>query len=331
MKVAPKLDFDDPLQLLEIKNIVDAHQTFWVTAHVHPDGDGLGSMLMVGRLLRQLGKDVICLLDDVIPGKFDFLEDIDSIYTALDQPPKTVPEVLIALDSSCRHRLGRVLEYLPETAKLINIDHHASNDRYGHVNYIDGQASSAAEVAYRLLSLWPVTVDSAMATMIYTGIICDTGRFVFPNTSARALDICAEMVTLGASPSDIAEKVYFRSSQSTVLGLAESLSHLEFHFNGKAASMRLPHHFLNAHAAVDTEGFVDNLLAIEGTEVEFFMVEREPQCFRVSFRSKNHVNVDDVAKSFGGGGHQRAAGATICGDAGNVRARILAVLEAHLG
>ena len=94
--------------------------------------------------------------------------------------------------------------------------------------------------------------------------------------------------------------------------------------------MRLPHTFLSAHPSVDTEGFVDHLLAIDGTEVEFFMVEREPRFFRVSFRSKNHINVDAVAKNFGGGGHQRAAGATMYGDAENVKNRILKVLEAHL-
>lgn len=313
-----------------IKTLVDSHRRFWVTTHVHPDGDGLASMLMVRALLTQLGKGVVCLLDDPVPGKFDFLEGIEQVRTDVDAGMPFDPEVVIVVDSSCPSRLGRVEARVFTGVPLINIDHHASNEGFGTVNLIEGEASSAAEVVYRLFSLWPVEITPSLATLVYTGIVCDTGRFIFPNTSARALSICADMVKWGASPSDIAEKIYYRSSQTTVLGLAQALSTLAFHFEGKAASMSLSQAFLRDHGPIDTEGFVDHLLAIDGTEVEFFMVERAPGQFRVSFRSKNLVNVDEVAQAFGGGGHRRAAGATVPGDRAQVLDRILHVLGGHL-
>ena len=313
-----------------IKTLVDGHRRFWITTHVHPDGDGLSSMLMIRALLQKLGKEALCVLDDSIPAKFDFLHGIDQVRTDVESAMPFAPEVVFVVDASCRHRLGRVESLVFNGVPVVNIDHHAGNDRFGTVNLVDGEAGSAAEVVYPMLSLWPVAITPEMAALVYTGIICDTGRFIFPSTSAKALAIGAEMVRLGASPSDIAEKVYYRSSQATIRGLSQALSTLDFHFEGKAASMSLSHPFIQANGPIDTEGFVDHLLAIDGTEVEFFMVERTPGQFRVSFRSKNHVNVDAVAQAFGGGGHRRAAGATLCGELDSVRSRILDMLGGFL-
>ncbi|MCK5146018.1 DHH family phosphoesterase [bacterium] len=311
----------------QIADLINKHQNFWVTTHIHPDGDGLASMLLMKLLLEQHSKNVIAIVDDHIPRKFDFFHSFHEIITDVADGRLGQPDIVFALDASNISRLGDIEKIIPKSATLINIDHHVSNDYFGDINLVVGEASSAAEVTWQVLEYCNVKMNSNVATLVYSGIICDTGRFTFPNTSARALDICSKMVSEGASSADIADKIYFRSSQSTILGLVESLSTLQFHYQGKVASMVLSNDFMCKHDHIDTEGFVDNLLAVDGTEVEFFMKEHNKDCFRVSFRSKNHVDVNEVAKIFGGGGHRRAAGATICGDAQTVKLKIVDALE----
>ena len=175
-----------------------------------------------------------------------------------------------------------------------------------------------------------IPVTPTIATLVYTGIMCDTGRFLFPNTNSRSLSVCSQMIRLGANSERIAEKIYFRTSQQTIRALAQALSTIEFHYNGAVACIHLSNGFLNSDEKIDTEGFVDNLLAVDGTEVEFFMLEVEPSIFRVSFRSKHFIDVNAIAKTFGGGGHKRASGCCISGTVDEVKSKIFEVIEKHL-
>jgi phosphoesterase RecJ-like protein len=175
-----------------------------------------------------------------------------------------------------------------------------------------------------------ISITKSIAQMVYAGIVCDTGRFLFPNTTFRSLAVCTEMMKYGASPSVIGEKLYCRTNQTTIRSLAVALSTLEFHFDESVACISLSNGTLKEMEDLDTEGFVDYLLAIEGTIVEFFMFEMEPETYRISFRSKNKVDVNRVAKALGGGGHARAAGCILQGDLAHVKRRILNELQHHL-
>lgn len=301
-----------------------------ISSHVNPDGDSIASILVFTAILRHLGKSYRILLDDDIPGKLDFLAGIDEIQRYDESLPSLCPRVLIVLDSSNLERIGRVAEILTDGVEIVNIDHHPSNEGFGKHNLVLGKESSTVEIVYDLFTAMNIPLSPGIAALVYTGILCDTGRFLFPNTTSRSLEICSEMVKHGASPDIIAKKLYFRMSHETAKALSAALSTLEFHFDGIVSCIHLSNGAVSSINDIDTEGFVDYLLAIDGTEVEFLMVEKEPCQFRISFRSKSRVDVNEVAKHFGGGGHTRASGCTVEGTVSEVKGKILKVLKAFL-
>jgi phosphoesterase RecJ-like protein len=234
------------------------------------------------------------------------------------------------LDSASLKRVGEVESLICDGVPVINIDHHRSNVEFGQCNLIMEKQSSTVEVVYLFSRFCGVPLSKAIAEYVYTGIVCDTGRFLFPNTTQTSLSICAEMISAGARPDYIADRLYFRTSRSTIKALADSLATLEFHLDGKVSSMVLTNGMMPEEECVDTEGFVDYLLAIEGTEVEFFMMEKQPGRFKVSFRSKMNVDVNAIAQQLGGGGHKRASGCTVEGDLQSIKNRILGIIETRL-
>ena len=328
----------ESIDQMEIRNL-DLHKTihdsliqndrFLVTTHIHPDGDSIASLLIFGAILDTMGKDYRLIVDDSIPRKFDFLEGVNSINTKIVQLGSFVPNVCIVLDSSNPDRTGNIHQHLPQDVLLINIDHHPSNSLFGNINLVDIEESSTTEIVYALLEVIGVPITEAIASMVYSGIICDTGRFLFPNTTFRSLSVCTQMIDKGVSPSVIGEKLYCRTNQTTIKALAVALSTLDFYFEERVACISLSNGTISKLPDLDTEGFVDYLLAIEGTVVEFFMFEMKPGLFRISFRSKNIIDVNEVAKGLGGGGHARAAGCIMQGELKDVKNRILEELKKH--
>lgn len=316
--------------LSRIQESIHSDDAFLITTHVNPDGDSVASVLLVAALLKHHGKRYRIIMSDPVPRKFDFLSNIEGIQFYDEKVHRPSEKTVFVVDATSLERIGDVKNIIPEDATIINIDHHMSNVTFGAVNLICENESSTAEVVYELLQFMEVPVTPEIATIVYTGVVCDTGRFLFPNTTLKSLSVCTEMVRQGAVADDIAKKIYCRTSQNTIRALAGALSTLEFHFDGAVSCMSLNNGFLQCSEGVDTEGFVDHLLSIEGTEVEFFMCEKSPNHFRVSFRSKQHVDVNRIAAHFGGGGHKRAAGCNIEGTVDEVKERILSVIEKSL-
>jgi len=314
----------------KIHEYIQKEDDFLITTHINPDGDSITSVLVLASILKHYGKNYQILLNDPVPKKFDFLDGLHEIQRYHGNTMSFDPKVMIILDSSEIDRIGPLNVILKEKPFVINVDHHPSNQNFGDLNLIDPQESSTVEIVYRLFIYCNLQVTPMIATMVYTGIMCDTGRFLFPNTNSRSLSVCSEMINSGADSKRIAEYVYFRTSQKTIQALAQALSTIEFHFDGTVACINLLNGFLDKEEKIDTEGFVDYLMAVDGTEVEFFMMEIEPKLFRVSFRSKHTVNVNKIAKEFNGGGHKRASGCCISGTVEEVKTKILETLKDHL-
>jgi len=300
----------------EIRDIVQRENNFLVTTHINPDGDAISSVLLFSAILKHFKKDYSILLDDKVPRKFDFLAGVNEI-DKFDPSFQNSSKVAVVLDASDLQRIGSVQNLLTPEMTVINIDHHPSNDQFGNLNLVAEKESSTVEIIYALIEAWDIPVTKDLATLIYSGIVCDTGRFLFPNTSHQSLAICAGMVKQGADPGWIAEKIYFRMSQQTISALTAALSTIEYHFNGSVCCMHLNNGFLKSKD-VDTEGFVDHLLTVDGTEIQFMMVEKELSIFRVSFRSKGDFDVNQIAHELGGGGHLRAAGCVMNGSINEV-------------
>jgi phosphoesterase RecJ-like protein len=287
-----------------------------LTAHIHPDGDCLGSLLALGRYLSSRKKHIEIVIDDEIPGLYQFLPGIDSITTP--QPDSLQPDLLVVLDASDRERIGRMAELFP--VPIVNIDHHVSNTRFADYWYIDSKAAATGEIIFDLLTMEHARFDRETAVCLYTAIATDCGFFRYANTSADTLRRAAQLIENGAQPHIIAEHLDTKPL-AALLSLTKALESLELFDNGKIAAITVVQQ--NEHAQEDTEGLVNYPRNIEGVEVAIMFKFIKPVTARISFRSKR-VDVSKLALSFGGGGHARAAGCTVEGSLAEVKERVIA-------
>lgn len=299
-----------------IDRIIEAigeHKTFCIVGHMRPDGDCIGSQLGLALALRAVGKKVICWNEDAVPQKLKFLNAAD----LFEKPTRGKKfDCVIATDCASIERLGKVRDCIADRKLLINIDHHESNTRYGDVNWVSGREPSTGELIFKLLKAarWPIT--PAIADCLFTAVSTDTGSFQYPNTRPGTFHVGAELVTRGANLAKICDEVY----QSYPLSRARLLRHLyskfkltDDHSIGYLWLKKAD--FTRTGAESDeTEGLIDHIRDIEPVVVACVFEELEPELTRISLRSKNRrLNMSDIAKQFGGGGHAAAAGARIPG------------------
>jgi phosphoesterase RecJ-like protein len=229
--------------------------------------------------------------------------------------------------------MGKAGDCVQERKILINIDHHASNPRYGDINWVSPREPSTGELIYRLLKVarWPIT--KPIADLLFTAISTDTGSFQYPNTRPGTFHAGAELVTRGANLAKICDEVY----QSYPLSRAKLLQHVYSKFrladDDRIAWLWLKKKDFNRTGAEsdDTEGLIDHLRAIEPVVVACVFEEVEPELTRISLRSKNpQVNVSEICGQFGGGGHPAAAGARIAGKPLAVQRKVVAAIKRAL-
>jgi phosphoesterase RecJ-like protein len=240
---------------------------------------------------------------------------------------------VIATDAASFERLGTVGPCIADRKLFINIDHHASNTRYGNLNWISAREPSSGELIFRLLKIarWPIT--RPIANCLFTAISTDTGSYQYPTTRPGTFHASAELVTAGADLGKICEEVY----QSYPLSRARLLKHIYSHFrlthDNQIAYFWLKQADFTRAGSVsdDTEGLIDHIRAIAPVVVACVFEELEPGLTRISLRSKSEkVNVSDIAAQFGGGGHAAAAGARIAGSPASVQRKVIAAVRKAL-
>ena len=295
------------ISLKEAGTLLQEAQNIVITAHVNPDGDAIGSSLGVMHYLRDLGKQVRVVIDDDIPRNFASLNACDIIEkpTAAETGEKEPIDLLLILDTSI-DRTGDVMEAFSPT-RILNIDHHVTNSLACPAVYLDADSAATAEIIYQLLQEMNAKITKDIAMAVYTGLATDTGFFRFPNTTPFTMRAAADLLERGAEPGIISEAVEAKPF-ARVIGMAKALEGAELLFGGKLAGI-----FLDRTAAESldsTEGLIDSLRVIEGTDVSVLLKWKEDGVFRVSMRSKK-TNVSKVAAAFSGGGHERAAGCTL--------------------
>ena len=292
--------------------------------HVRPDGDSVGSSLALARCLRQLGKHPTVVRPEPIPDNLVFL---DPDHVCVPAASATGPfDLGLFLDCADLDRLGDAQVLVPGLPRVVNIDHHPSNRRYGHLNYVDADAAACAEIALRLIDDLGGALEPPMATALYAALATDTGSFRFTSTSARTLNMAARLRAQGADLDLIAREIWENRSLSAVRLLALALTTLEVDPSGELAWLSVTADQL-AHAGADasaTEGLVDYARTLRGVQMALLFTASHPGETRVSLRSKGRVDVARLAGQFGGGGHARAAGCTVAGALPEVRARVLA-------
>jgi bifunctional oligoribonuclease and PAP phosphatase NrnA len=303
-------------QTSELEAVVDAirsNDRFVVAAHENPDGDALGSMLATVLALRAYGKDAVMFLSGTAPtpGEYRFL-DLKGLQRKL--PDDVGERVLLAVDCANERRIGPDNEPVERPKLVLNFDHHHDNSRFGDVNLVVDEASSTSEIVRDILGELGVGLTPEIAEALYVGLVTDTGRFQYTNTTPKALRLAAELVETGADVHGIFRHVYETVQFAKLKLLARALERAElFEGGGLVVSYLLKDDFAAVGAEEPySEGIIDSLRAVEGSEMVALIREpprNEGPARRVSLRSsRDEVDVSAIAREVGGGGHRQAAG-----------------------
>jgi phosphoesterase RecJ-like protein len=297
--------------LSQVVELIENKNNFGITTHVKPDGDGVGSSLGLCWLLRSLGKSAEVIVRGDIPPSYRSLPGADEIrdVETLDKDYDAV----FVIECSDLERPG--INGL-DTQLTVNIDHHATSEHFGSINWIDSTASAVGEMIYNLCKAIGGRVTREIAECVYMALVTDTGSFHFPNTTERTLKVASELVKAGANPASVSEAVYNNYPWSRIELLRQVLGTVKRDASGRVACMRQTLAMRAEAGAVDGDnnGFVNIPLAAREVLAVVYMREVGDDKYRVSLRSKGGINVAKVAEKFGGGGHKNAAGLSVDGD-----------------
>ncbi len=290
--------------------------------HVSPDGDTTGSTLALKMLLTRLHKPVAVVLDDQSPKNLTFLPDIYCIRRydeAADVLTVTDRTLAIAVDVSSDDRMGRALELFGRVKTTAQIDHHPTNPGFAAINVIDGDAPATAVLVNRLFNAFGLPVRREEAICLYTALSTDTGNFVYQSTNVEAFRMMETLMEAGLPIAQYARLLFRCKEREHVALLGKALPTMRYLCSGEIAGMRLSgKDFLAAGATGENaEGVVDYAIDVSGVKIAYLARETENGAIKCSLRALAPYRVDTVAESFGGGGHQLAAGCTLEGPMGS--------------
>ena len=285
-----------------------------LTTHENPDGDALGSLLAMDAILKQLGKDTLMYMS---PDEFPLPWEYRGLHFEglIGQPPPDVAErTIVFLDCGNIDRMP--VDFLQvDGLHILNIDHHHDNTRFGTVNLVCASASSTAEMVWRLSKELRAEITPEIAKALYVGLVTDTGRFMYENTTPLAHEMAAELIAAGVEPHTVYRELYEDLPFRRLQLLQRALASVERHDDGAITVAHLTKQDYEETGALETdsEGVVDHMRAVEGTRVavlvrELLADDREGMR-KVSLRATDgSVDVSRIARSFTGGGHPLAAG-----------------------
>lgn len=312
--------------LASIADFIRNNDDFIIIGHISPDGDTLGSSLALYNTMRAQGKKVQVVCQDRVPQILLFLQGAYDVIC----PDKAVrAENVIAVDCADITRLGKAENLFNAAKTTVCIDHHGTNTRYANINEIHAHCSATGEIIYELLRLYTGTVTAKVADCLYTAVMTDTGCFSYNNVNAQSFETAAELVKLGADSARANLLVYKTVPFQKTKLLGYALSSTELFFGGKIGFCHISQLDLARFKAKaeDTEGIIDYIRDIDTVEIAIFIRECLDGQYKVSLRSKEYVDVAQLAQCFGGGGHMYAAGFKI--DMKLERLRSLIISEAE--
>lgn len=301
--------------LKAVAEALQAETRILVTTHVKPEGDALGSLIALHRALSQAGADSVMYMSeaDPIAPEYRFLKALDEAhYETL--PGDFRERALCTVDCGNPERVGND-ELVKAAPRIINIDHHSDNARFGDVNLVAAGSSSTAEIIYFLMEKLGADITPEIAEALYAGILVDSGRFQYSSTTPVTFQVAADLISRGVDHTAVFRHIYETVPLAKVKLLCRMLDNMTIACDGRlAVGVLAEEDFKEAGAGNGlTEGLVDNLRAIEGVVVAALMYARPATSgrheYRVSLRSSSDkINVQKIAGARGGGGHPQAAG-----------------------
>ena len=309
-----------------------------ISGHIRPDGDCVGSVMALSLYLKKVfPESVIKVFLEKPSETFSVIKGVETI-DSLFETEETF-DVFFALDCA-KDRLGGAEKLFERAGKTINIDHHISNkEGCGMVNYVVANASSTSELIYELIvndvngMTFEERMDEDIALAIYIGIIHDTGVFQYSNTSRRTLEIAGKLITYGFDFPRLIEETFYQKSDAQNKIMAKTILDSRLHLDGRCISGIVTKAMMKEFGVLPSQldGIVNQLRNTKGVDCAIFLYETDIGEYKISMRSNEKVNVSVIAQKFGGGGHVRAAGATLRGEADRIVETILTEIQIQFG
>lgn len=313
----------------EIKAKIESARMVIITSHDRPDGDAIGATLGLHRILKNLGVKSKITGCQPIPDHYRFILEGD-VFLPLEENWIADSSLMVILDCGNSDRAEFADIWRNKGGFSINIDHHKSNSGFGDINLIDPSASSTSELIVRLCQYNNWEIVKSAANPLYGGIITDTGRFTFENTSSMSLEAAATLVAAGANPSEVGTNIFRNVSLATTLLTARAMHSLVIEKEGRLAyvSLKASDYTETGCLPQNSGELVDIARNIEGVKISFFFYEtRSGKETKVSIRSAEPFDAIELAGKFGGGGHPRAAGCSLEKPLEETRGIILAEVD----
>ncbi len=302
-----------------------------MACHVNPDGDALGSMLGLALGLAPLGQSLTLLSQDGVPDILRFLPGSERVQRTTEAEAF---DLAVVLDSGDLARVGsHVQPLIARARRVIDIDHHVVAGSFGDIRVLHAQAASTSEIVYALLEALGLPITPDVATCLFTGVITDTGSFRFQNVTPNTLRVAAKLLEAGAPPAHISENVFENRTFAATRLLGAALSALVQTPDGRVIWTHITAQDFRTLGATDqdTEGVVNYVRGVRGAEVGILFREMEDGKIRVSLRSRESVNVAEIAARFGGGGHRMASGCTVDAPLADAEQAVVRAVQAALG
>ncbi|MFC1658055.1 bifunctional oligoribonuclease/PAP phosphatase NrnA [Candidatus Omnitrophota bacterium] len=321
------------MSMEKVINCISRHKVFVVTTHQNLEGDALGSQIGFYNLLRRLGKKALMVNQDPTPREYSFISD-SRLIIPYRHKMKLKFDCLAMLDCSDKYRSGSVADLIKPDITVLNIDHHISNDRFGDINWVVPDASSASEMVYRLYKKMRVRIDIRAALALYVGILTDTGSFRYVNTSSFTHQAAAELLKFNLNVRKIYRSIYESMRFSDMSLLPRLLITMGRQASGKIIIFKITQRLLKGKLLGSdlTENILNFGRSIAGSEVCVLFKEQPGNAgqVRVNLRSQGEVDVNRIAQFFGGGGHKTASGCTISGSLQAVKQKVIRKIKEQL-
>ena len=306
-----------------VARMIREAQKIAVCSHVNPDGDTLGSAAAMRLALIRLGKDVSLFCDGKVPDQLSFLPGIEEMRVPGTEDGPF--DLMLSVDVSDPKRLGTCAGLIEKSTYTAQIDHHPTNPLYMQVNDVDGNAPAACILIREQLKLLGVDLDPELAVCLYTGISTDTGNFAFASTDASCFTIMSELMKQDLPLAKLNRILFRERAMPQVKLMGRALESLKYYENGRIAVMTLTQRDFQDCCALSehADTLVNFGLDTIGTRMALLAREAQDGTVKFSLRAKEPDCINDIAQSFGGGGHPQAAGITMNGTLDQVVSPVL--------
>ena len=311
------------MEIFEVVKLIKSAKTIALFSHINPDCDTICSALALRLFLKKMGKEVSAYCDGDL--KFD-MADLYSAEALNADCPKTSYDLTIAVDCATEDRIGKYRAVFQKGRKTLCIDHHLQDRTFAGYNCIDVHSGATAELIYLIIKEYDLSkMDKDIASLLYTGLITDTGNFGFSNVGVRTMSIGSDLLSYGIPNSDISYKHFREITFDTFKLKARALSKAQFFEKNKIGVITFTKEDFEATGttSANTSNLVNEIVNIADVLIAVSITEVRSNSYKISLRTQGNVDANAIASVFGGGGHKNAAGFMVNGFYGNVLDDIL--------